>query len=955
MSEDKKGANDNSNLFSLDEKIVNGFFENIPAGLGVFKVAPNFETSFLYLNDGYYNMIGVERKDRAKYYGNKVLDAVYEKDQPKVKKEIVDSLVENRMADVQFRLLFGDGTYHWIGIRATHKKQSDGSHLYYAAYYNIDSLMQVQDKLTESETILREMIANSETQYFTYYPKKHRYEMTVVNSRYEKLPMSMDNFPESFIQYTHLSERDAESYRHMVAAIDRGEPRAEGDFCFKYEDGYIWLRVHFTSVYDTQGKVEKALGYSFDITQLRNAEKQLTDKALQMKALGSTVLAASCFNVTKDYNIELNNNNSIRYTDYSLQTEHNAEKINPEIANQRKETKKVLLNAAEQIPDEEQRKQFLKACSHTGMLKAFDAGKRETILEYKRNTNKGLIWVSTRIELMKEPDTGDVIAFYYTTDINDRKLGEEIAQRVISEEYENFLAVDLKTRTLFLPKSISTSQKTIKDNQDYDATFNHFVETFVDEKDKEECRKNYNLDNILEQLKTKTRFTFTYSINQKAAKLKSDIASVDRIDVFYLNKEKDVLIFVRSDVSSIFAKEKEEKKKLAELALKAESANTAKSDFLSRMSHDIRTPLNGILGMTTLARDEALSPKVVEYLNKIDSSGHFLLGLVNDILDMSKVESGKMELHPEVYPYVDFKQYLEAVICPLCEEKNISFDMPEENKKYSLVVDKLRFNQIIFNLLSNAVKFTQNGGTISMEKRNVVVTNGKATFDIVVQDNGKGMSEEFQKKLFQPFEQEYTDKNASRTGSGLGLAITKSLVELMGGTISVKSKLGEGSTFTVHLSLPIVPITKVANQPKEETLKSLEGKHILLAEDNEINAEIAKALLEKKGIVVTVASTGVQAIELFTKNLKIDSVTGKEVTVYDIILMDIRMPEMDGLEATKKIRAMNFEYAKKIPIIAMTANAFDDDVKESLAAGMNAHLSKPIEPEIMYETIQRFV
>jgi CheY-like chemotaxis protein len=364
------------------------------------------------------------------------------------------------------------------------------------------------------------------------------------------------------------------------------------------------------------------------------------------------------------------------------------------------------------------------------------------------------------------------------------------------------------------------------------------------------------------------------------------------------------------------------------------------------MSHDIRTPLNGIMGMTSLALDEKLPDAAREYLNKIDESSHFLLALINDILDMTKVESGKLELHPEHYGYQELNRYLGAVIVPLCQAKEINFKVQAPETKYTLLLDKLRFNQILFNLLANAVKFTPRGGHVSLVFHNYEITPAALKMDITVKDDGIGIDKAFQKKLFQPFEQESADNNSARTGSGLGLSIVKSLVELMGGTITVKSSKGHGSEFQIR-QLPCTIVPTVAEPAVKKSVSvSLQGKHILLAEDNAINAEIMMRLLEKKGAQVTVAADGLIVVKQYADS---------EQYTYDLILMDVQMPNQDGLAATKAIRGLNRPDAKTVPIIAMTANAYDDDVRTCLKAGMNAHLAKPVATDLLYETLQHWL
>ncbi len=379
---------------------------------------------------------------------------------------------------------------------------------------------------------------------------------------------------------------------------------------------------------------------------------------------------------------------------------------------------------------------------------------------------------------------------------------------------------------------------------------------------------------------------------------------------------------------------------------KAQEASRAKTDFLSRMSHDIRTPMNGIINLTQLAIQEPLSDKVRDYLGKVLLSGKFLLGLINDILDMSRIESGKLVLNKENLTRSEFLAMVETVINPLMKEKNITFHSELEPGEYTISVDKLRFNQIFFNLLSNAAKFTPEGGDVWFEVTNLEAENGKLRIKFVVRDNGIGMSEEFQKHLFEPFAQEHSGLSDRTKGSGLGLPIVKSLVDAMGGTISVKSKLGEGTEFTVIFDVDIVAKAEIESPAVERRkCESLKGMHILLVEDNEINTFLAKVILENAGCIVTEAVNGKEAVDSFSES---------EPFFFDVILMDVRMPVMDGLEATRTIRQLSRPDAVSVPIIAMTADAFDEERKRTIEAGMNYHLSKPFDSQSLYDVLNRY-
>ena len=389
----------------------------------------------------------------------------------------------------------------------------------------------------------------------------------------------------------------------------------------------------------------------------------------------------------------------------------------------------------------------------------------------------------------------------------------------------------------------------------------------------------------------------------------------------------------------------------AEALQSAERASKAKTDFLSNMSHDIRTPMNAIIGITTLMKNELHQPeKLAEHLGKLESSGQLLLGIINDILDMSRIESGKTTLNVEKMNLPQQVSQLDSIIRQQAGQRRQTFTVNTHLQHENVLADPNRLNQVLMNILSNAVKYTPQGGHIRLEVEELPRNEHFARYRFVVQDDGIGMSEEFQKTLFDPFTREEKSGTNKVQGTGLGMAITKSIVDLMGGSISVESAPGRGTRFEVVLEFPIDTgsdhAQKVQALPEEaEETSPLSGMKFLCAEDNAINAEILEMLLESKGASCTVCSNGQEIVDAFA------SVKPGE---YDMILMDVQMPVMDGLEATRRIRNGENPLGRIIPILAMTANAFLEDMQKSKEAGMDEHLSKPVDIAALEQTVKRF-
>ena len=390
-------------------------------------------------------------------------------------------------------------------------------------------------------------------------------------------------------------------------------------------------------------------------------------------------------------------------------------------------------------------------------------------------------------------------------------------------------------------------------------------------------------------------------------------------------------------------------RRLRKTARLAEQASDAKTQFLSSMSHDIRTPLNAVLGMTQLAKTRADDTAYVrECLDKITVSGNHLLTLVNDVLDISKVESGKTVLNPAPFGVQEMVDGLESIIRSQADSRGLRFVVERQDiTAPCLVGDRLRLNQIYLNLLTNAVKYTEPGGTVRMEVRERPAEDGRVELECVVADNGIGMSQAFQQTMYDSFARASDSRIDKIQGTGLGLAIVKRMIEMMGGTIDCSSAPGKGTTFTVRITLaaadPAV-LPKPAEQPEEPGPGDLHGLKLLIAEDNDLNWEIIAAMLEAQGIACERAENG---------RLCVDKLTAAAPGTYDMVLMDVQMPVLGGRDAAREIRSSSREDLRNIPIAAMTADAFAEDVQACLDAGMNAHLAKPVDIEKVLETIRR--
>lgn len=508
----------------------------------------------------------------------------------------------------------------------------------------------------------------------------------------------------------------------------------------------------------------------------------------------------------------------------------------------------------------------------------------------------------------------------------------------MSRLFENFVIVNADSGTYHYIEGMPDVGHIPNDGK-YELFAEDLLERFPDEKEREESRDLISLDHLLGEM-NKGANIISYNLH---APIQEEEWFTYNFIVVSRDQEGKVKEFIvaRQDITRLQEKEQEIREVLERARDEAEKGNRAKSNFLSSMSHDIRTPMNAIIGYTNIAREKIDDPEMVrESLNKISSSSKYLLSLINDVLDMSKIESGKLQINEEECDLrVIFERIADLTRSQASKKQlDISYDIESIEQPY-IIGDELRLEQILINITSNAVKYTPDGGSIFISAREQESSGDVHRYEFKVKDTGIGMSEDYLPHIFESFSRETTSTINSVQGTGLGMAITARLVKLMGGTISVDSALGKGSEFTVTMDLQTVDKVEESLQGNQTSIQAdleLDGKRILLVEDNDINAEIAKLVLSGYGLEVDRTVNGQEGVE---------TITEKGDAYYDAVLMDIQMPVMNGYDATREIRKLPGNYARTLPIIAMSANAYEEDIRDAFDAGMNGHIAKPFDPQ----------
>lgn len=497
--------------------------------------------------------------------------------------------------------------------------------------------------------------------------------------------------------------------------------------------------------------------------------------------------------------------------------------------------------------------------------------------------------------------------------------------------------------------------------EEYEAAVHTYVSMYVHREDRELYRTMCDIDYMRRHLNAENRFYF-FNYRQVVGDVEKWYRMHIIASLFTPEGEVSHVVAAVMDVDKQVRADISQQEAIEEALIEAENANKAKSVFLSNMSHDIRTPMNAITGFATLAKTHIDDKELIKnYLDKISSASTHLLSLINDILDMSRIENGKIQIEESEVALPEVVEEIQDLIQPMAEEKGLTFVIESDVRDNYIYCDKLRLNQILINLLGNAVKFTSDGGNVTLNiHQELESPAGYGVYIFSVRDTGIGVAPEFLDRIFQAFEREKTSTMTGIQGTGLGLAITKSMVELMGGKITVNSELGKGTEFVVKLvftlqDLDDAELERRARELDKEAQDSLQkekmrqlfaGKKLLLVEDNELNREIARMLLKEEGLIVEEACNGREAVEM---------VENSWVGEYQLVLMDIQMPVLDGYEATKQIRALANRELANIPIVAMTANAFEEERRKALECGMNGHIAKPIDVAVLFNTIQQIL
>lgn len=906
--------------FIKKERLLEKLYNNVPCGIGVFEAKENGKV--LFLNDAFFKLLGYTREEFNTRGTSFLEEYLYPEDRA------LYAAIEDKVNTVgfvengEYRIVCKDGTIRWVQLNVS-KINLYGKPLFLASYMDKTVLQKRNEELKDERTLLQMAMQTANMSFWEYDVLTKRLSQEQESQAKNGYGPQIYNVPESLIAEGFVHPRSVDTYRSLFRQVQQGEDVIQGDAYVKTADrcGYWWERVIITPVFDSNGKHIRSLGVTFDISEQKAIEEKY-EKQLQVYTSANSwnLIGKGLYNLTT---------NAVEF--YNAVTDDAVER--------KKITSfdSALEGNAALIANKQEEEKFLKVFCRQRLLKDFKKGNTEANFEYQRIKKDGsIIWAQTSGKSYYDPSSGNVKCFIYSYNIDEQKMAQEMISTVVKLEYDYLALLDCRTGNYqaFASNAGSLTPLPNFHSSVYAQEVTEYARAFLLPEDMERNIREMSIGNIRRELANKDFF-----VSYAAIRNENGSISRKKLKFSYLDRAAEKVLITRMDITDIYEREQEQLQKIRE-------ANSAKTNFLSNMSHDIRTPMNTIIGLSELAQSEVSDAVAMkDYISNIQSAGKFLLGLVNDCLDFEKLSAHKMTLHNENYSYKDFRRSILLMIEPLCKKKNLVFSF-KEGKAYTVYVDKVRFEQIFFNLLSNAVKYTPSGGKIEfITDSHLSDDNNFVICDFYVRDNGIGMSEEFQQHLFEPFEQETANV---QQGTGLGLSIVKELVELMDGNIEVKSKKGMGTEIKVHFAMKIVPEKDATSDQAELTIvkAKLAGKKVLLLEDQRLNMIIAKKTLEREKMKVVCACNGQEGLECFSQ-----SPDG----FFDVIITDIRMPVMSGLDFAKIVRFLPRADAKLVPIIAMTANVFEDDVQETRKAGMTGHLSKPIDSEVLFKEIYRCI
>lgn len=895
---------------------------------GILKIACDHEFTVLFSSEGLNDLLGA---DNPPFKNGGLLNSgcIHQEDREGLAGLISHSAQRKERFTEEIRLLRSDGSVLWVQVRGTFTEEL--CHRGYPAAWLF--LIDVTEQKTHVQGLLsgkqrtEEAFQSAELLYWKYdIVNRISYHSGGTDAVF-KLPGMIPDMPDTVINKGLIHPDTVEDYRMLYRRISEGAEKAEAVIRMNRGKKDLWLRLRLTTIFDEQGKPSWAIGFGFDITEFKEQERRYLEEMEYMDAVRSrNLLAKYRANITRDLVCCFDSLGA----DF-IPAEGNV-------------YSRMIGNAASLCATEEMRSSFMREMMPESLLKLYRNGKTEHSVKYRRKLRDGsLCWVRTYVKLFRIPNGSDIMCFLYTYDIDTEILNRRALELVVKSNYDFVGILDIKNKTI---RAINGSGNPFRSKQvyvDYEEGRKNVMAalrgSFDSEEDLREVSERIRLERLIQELEREEIYEFHMKVWNPGHTVRHTFLNTYR----YMDDEKTQILICRSDITRSVQAEVAQQELLRTALEQAEAASHTKSDFLSRMSHEIRTPMNAIIGMSALAAQCVNDPEQVSAcISKIGISARFLLSLINDILDMSRIESGRMILKKEKIPFEEFIGGINAICYEQAAEKRIDYEAVVANFVEDCYMgDAMKLQQVLINLISNAVKFTPEGGKVQFLISQERILNGRAYMKFSVIDTGIGIGEEFLPKIYDPFEQESSGVTSCYGGTGLGLAIVRNLVTMMGGTIHVNSIVGVGTEFSVNVSLDLCEERMRDVRIKSELNWS--RMEALIVDDDVIVCKNTMDILSDIGMKAEWVDSGFKALEIVQRKFAAGA-------YYDIILVDWKMSGMDGIETAGRIRQV---VGPDVTIIIMTAYDWSAIEQEAKKAGVNLMISKPLFKNSLVSTFQR--
>jgi PAS domain S-box-containing protein len=906
---------------------IKGLIDALPVGIGLCAVNGGRVSDYV-VNERLTAMLGVAAED-VMSLDPSAADQVHDDDRQAVF-SMIAQLRRKMQGQCKFRFAVRPGEYRWFQAQLQGIRSDDGVFAS-ICIQDIDKGRRTQEYFTKTYQIYNAALEEAQLIAWEYDMERHR---VIVADRVlqkkdagrNRLSKVIDNVPESLLPYVDPADRQA--LLSMYRELDAGRARASCSVWYRLEpdEEPRCARITYLTIYDDQGLPVSAFGLMQNITAQKKEEEKYALAYRQLDEAHPYYLGSFHLNLTKNWC-----GNGQSPLEFVLKQQESG-------------TVDGYFQAFSQlIADEGVRAEFFGVFDREKLIRRFQEGDTSVSIQYPIVYDNGeRHWRDALLYMLQNPKTGDIEAVTYAIDIDAQKRNEFILEHFIEDPFDQIGLIHPREKTYeFYSKDEAAYYGQKQQAVDYEKSRQYVRDNLLAPEDIPHFDHCVALETILSELRKHGTYATAYK------RTIAGEASYLHIQYDWLEEpEGDILVF-QTNVTESVVREQQQLRKIESALLEADRANEAKSAFLASMSHDLRTPLNGVIAFTDFALKEEDPAKKQDYLEKVKSSGALLHDLIDDTLELSRIESGKTILEPEPASGREMAMNVITALRPSAQLKDITLiAKAEEFPDETIWVDRLKAQKILLNLLSNAIKYTPRGGQVRCRLERIDPPEDGRNCRLIVEDTGIGMSSGFLKRLYEPFAQERRAESAGVQGTGLGLAIVKRYVDLMDGRIQVQSTLKKGTRFIVELPLEIFR-EKPADAGKVRNREvNLQGRKVLVCEDNYLNREIAQIILKDKGVVVECAEDGQAGLARFAAS---------SAGYYDALLMDIRMPVMDGIETTRAIRALGRPDALSVPIIAMTADAFEETVAQAKAAGMDAYITKPIDPKGLIETLGRCI